>query len=75
MGFREKSMAHSENQLSERNPKMLIAFVIQSVLLVLVTIALLLSLYTVGKQDENITILKRHAHDLHEELAKYLSNE
>lgn len=54
---------------------MLIAFVIQSVLLVLVTIALLLSLYTVGKQDKNITILKRHARDLHEELAKQLSDE
>ena len=54
---------------------MLIAFVIQSVLLVLVTIALLLSLYTVGKQDKNITILKRRARDLHEELAKHLSDE
>ena len=54
---------------------MLIAFVIQSVLLVLVTIALLLSLHTVGKQDKNITILKRHARDLHEELAKHLSDE
>lgn len=54
---------------------MLIAFVIQSVLFVLVTIALLLSLYMVGKYDENITILKRHARDLHEELAKHISNE
>ena len=74
MGFREKSMAHNENHLRKEH-QMLIAFVIQSVLLVLVTIALLLSLYTVGKQDKNITILKRHARDLHEELAKHLSDE
>ena len=74
MGFREKIMAHNENHLRKEH-QMLIAFVIQSVLLVLVTIALLLSLYTVGKQDKNITILKRHARDLHEELHKHLSDE
>ena len=74
MGFREKSMPHNENHL-RKEYQMLIAFVIQSVLLILVTIALLLSLYTVGKQDKNITILKRHARDLHEELAKHLSDE
>lgn len=74
MGFREKVTAYDENHLRKEH-QMLIAFVIQSVLLVLVTIALLLNLYTVGKQDENITILKRHARDLHEELAKHLSDE
>ena len=74
MGFREKIMAHNENHLRKEH-QMLITFVIQSVLLVLVTIALLLSLYTVGKQDKNITILKRHARDLHEELHKHLSDE
>ena len=74
MGFREKVTAYNENHLRKEH-QMLIAFVIQSVLLVLVTIALLLSLYTVGKQDKNITILKRHARDLHEELAKHLSDE
>ena len=74
MGFREKIMPHNENHLRKEH-QMLIAFVIQSVLLVLVTIALLLSLYTVGKQDKNITILKRHARDVHEELHKHLSDE
>ena len=74
MGFREKNVAYNENHLRKEH-QMLIAFVIQSVLLVLVTIALLLSLYTVGKQDKNITILKRHARDLHEELHKHLSDE
>ena len=74
MGFREKVTAYNENHL-RKEYQMLIAFVIQSVLLVLVTIALLLSLCTVGKQDKNITILKRHARDLHEELHKHLSDE
>ena len=54
---------------------MLIAFVIQSVLLVLVTIVLLPNRVEAEQQGKNITILKRHARDLHEELAKHLSDE